>query len=101
MLTAQRMSREIRQESFSSVLLCVLRGESSLAPIDLPILHDELHIPELLDVFEGIAGDSDDIRESARCYHADLPFPVEHHRRARGRALDGIHGLHTEFHHSG
>src|SRR5580765_5891342 len=106
MPTAKLMSREIRKEFllkltagrtlwFFSVLLCALCGESSLAPIHLPILHDKLHVPQRLDVLQRIAGHRDDVRESARCDYADLAFPLEHHRCTRGCALDSIHRLHA------
>lgn len=44
----------------------------------LAVFHHELHVAQLLDVLQGIAGDSNDVSISSGCDDADLSGHVEH-----------------------
>src|SRR3954462_1150334 len=66
----------------------------------LPILHYKVDILQQLDIPQWIAVDRDHVRECAWRNDAYLSFHVEHDRSARGCALDGVHRLHSQFHHA-
>src|SRR5438270_12089716 len=66
----------------------------------LPILHHELHIPELFDVPQRVTGNGNDVRIGANRDHADLPAAVEHLSCPCRGAPNGIHGTHAEIDHT-
>src|SRR5207249_9166224 len=66
---------------------------------DRPVVHHKLYVLQFAHVLQRIPRDGNDFGVCPGSNRPDLPFPIQHLRRPRGRRLNRVHRRHAHLHH--